>query len=181
MILRRLHILKSELWPISGWRLAAGVLSGAVPKLTNEIFIAAKPRIVFDYVTRPDLWHEWHPASTSAQLPRVPLHEGDEFDEIITVSYPLVKVQRPTHYQVTLSRRADAFEVQGRSSLFDLTIHYELESHDGGTRFKRTLSYEVKGPLRFFEPLVVRPRIAGQSATALQNLKKKLEAAAAAA
>lgn len=146
-----------------------------MPQLTNEIFIAVKPRIVFDYVTRPDLWHEWHPASTSAKLPRVPLHEGDEFDEIITVTYPFVKVQRPTRYRVTLSSRADAFEVQGSSSLFDLTIHYDLEAHDGGTRFVRTLTYEVKGPLRYFEPLVVRPRIVGQSATALANLRRLLE------
>ncbi len=146
-----------------------------MPQLTNEIFIAVKPRIVFDYVTRPDLWHEWHPASTSAKLPRVPLHEGDEFDEIITVTYPFVKVQRPTHYRVTLSSRADAFEVKGSSSLFDLVIHYDLEAHEGGTRFLRTLTYDVRGPLRYFEPLVVRPRIAQQSAIALRNLKKQLE------
>ncbi|GAB4434715.1 MAG: hypothetical protein OHK0011_17880 [Turneriella sp.] len=146
-----------------------------MPQLTNAIFIAVKPRIVFDYVTRPDLWHEWHPASTSAKLPRIPLKEGDEFDEIITITYPFVKVQRPTHYTVVLSRRADAFEVKGSSSLFDLTIHYDLEAEDGGARFLRTLTYDVKGPLRFFEPLEVRPRIAQQSGIALRNLKQKLE------
>lgn len=151
-----------------------------MPRLTNEIFIAVKPRIVFDYVTRPDLWHEWHPASTSAKLPRVPLHEGDDFDEIITLAYPLFTVQQQTHYRVALSRRADAFEVRGSSSLFDLVIHYDLEAQGGGTRFLRTLTYDVKGPLHLFEPLVVRPRIAQQSDIALKNLKKNLEAATAA-
>lgn len=39
--------------------------------------------------------------------------------------------------------------------------------HEGGTLFTRTLTYAVKGPLRFFEPLLVRPRILQQSGTAL--------------
>jgi len=55
-------------------------------KLTNEITIQCPPEKVFDYVSRPDLWHEWHPASKSAVLPRVPLQTGDAFGEIITVT-----------------------------------------------------------------------------------------------
>lgn len=149
---------------------------GRVPQLYNEILIAAKAPEVFDYVSRPDLWHEWHPASTSADLPRTPLQVGDEFREIITVTYPFIQVQRETHYRVILSDRAARWEVRGSSSLFDLTIHYEFEVRDQSTLFMRTLTYDVKGPLAWFEPFVVRPRIASQSAAALQNLKKKLEA-----
>ena len=52
----------------------------------DSIEIAAPPLKVFEYVTRPDLWHEWHPASTSAELPRIPLQVGDAFREIITVT-----------------------------------------------------------------------------------------------
>jgi hypothetical protein len=144
--------------------------------LYSEIMIRVKPGVVFEYVTRPDLWHEWHPASTSAVLPRVPLQLGDEFREIITVTYPFISVQRETQYRVTLSEPHARWEVKGKSSLFDLTIHYEFEVVEGGTMFQRTLTYDVKGALAWFEPFVVRPRIASQSATALQNLKKKLEA-----
>ena len=49
---------------------------GNTTTLINEILIDAPPQAVFDYVSRPDLWHEWHPASTSAELPRVPLKVG---------------------------------------------------------------------------------------------------------
>lgn len=146
-----------------------------MPRLYNEIFIAAKPTSVFDYVSQPDRWHEWHPASTSAILPRTPLQVGDQFREIITVTYPLISVKRETQYLVTVSERAARWEVKGSSSLFDLTIHYDFEVRDAGTLFMRTLTYEVKGPLSWFEPIVVRPRIEGQSAAALKNLKRRLE------
>ncbi|AFM13665.1 SRPBCC family protein [Turneriella parva] len=144
--------------------------------LTNEILIAAPPEKVFDYVSRPDLWHEWHPASKSAVLPRVPLQRGDAFGEIITVTYPFIKISRKTEYRVTLSERAKVWEVQGSSSLFSLTIHYDFFSEGATTRFRRTLTYRVQGLLGWFEPVVVRPKMRRQSAFALSNLKRKLEA-----
>lgn len=143
--------------------------------LTNEILIAASPRQVFDYVSRPDLWHEWHPASTSAELPRVPLQVGDAFREIITVKYPLISVKRQTSYSVTISDPTTTWQVQGKSSLFDLTIHYDFTRVGEGTLFRRTLAYSVKGPLRWFEIIAVRPKIRNQSAQALKQLKAHIE------
>lgn len=143
--------------------------------LTNEILIAASPRQVFDYVSRPDLWHEWHPASTSAELPRVPLQVGDAFREIITVKYPLISVKRQTSYSVTISDPTTTWQVQGKSSLFNLTIHYDFTRVGEGTLFRRTLTYLVHGGLAYFEPLLVRPKIKSQSAAALLNLKRRLE------
>jgi carbon monoxide dehydrogenase subunit G len=143
----------------------------------NEIEIAAPPAKVFAYLTRPDLWHEWHPASTSAELPRVPLQVGDAFHEIITVSYPFVRIRRGTEYTVTVSKPGKAWEVRGKSSLFDLTIHYEFKPVTKGTLFQRTLTYSVKGLLAYFEPLIVRPKIRRQSAAALLNLRAVLQKA----
>lgn len=139
--------------------------------LVNEILIANAPKAVFDYVSRPDLWHEWHPA----RLPRMPLQIGDSFDEIIAVKYPLITVKRPTQYRVTLSDAGKTWEVQGSSSLFDLKIHYDFYAQNGGTLFRRTLTYSVKGVLAWFEPILVRPKIRQQSALALVRLKTKLE------
>ena len=148
---------------------------GKPVKNYDEIHIATPVQKVFNYVSRPDLWHEWHPASTSAELPRVPLQAGDNFREIITVSYPLVKIRRHTAYKVTESKPSVLWEVQGESSLFNLTIHYEFMAEGQGTLFQRTLTYAVKGPLAWFEPILVRPKIRRQSALALRNLKAKLE------
>lgn len=141
----------------------------------DSIEIAAPPLKVFEYVTRPDLWHEWHPASTSAELPRIPLQVGDAFREIITVRYPLISIKRQTEYSVVLSEPGKVWEVRGISSLFNLTIHYEFKPQGSGTLFERTLTYEVKGTLAYFEPVIVRPKIRRQSKIALQNLKLKFE------
>jgi len=140
-------------------------------KLINEIVIQCTAETLFDYVSRPDLWHEWHPASESAVLPRTPLQIGDHFDEVIAVKYPFISVKRATHYRVAHSEAGKTWEVQGSSTLFDLTIHYDFYPQDGATLFRRTLTYRVKGPLAWFEPLVVRPKIKRQSALALRNLK----------
>lgn len=151
------------------------MITGKPVQNYDEIFIEAPVQKVFDYVSRPDLWHEWHPASTSAELPRAPLQQGDRFREIITVAYPLVKIRRHTEYRVTESKPSVLWEVQGESSLFNLTIHYEFMAKERGTLFQRTLTYSVKGLLAWFEPLLVRPKIRRQSALALKNLKVKLE------
>lgn len=143
--------------------------------MTHEINISVSPRAVFDYVSRPDLWHEWHPASTSAVLPRVPLQSGDQFQEVITVRYPFISVQRQTAYTVTISQPAKTWEVQGKSSLFDLTIHYDFLPNGETTLFRRTLTYFVHGALGLFEPIIVRPKISSQSIKALANLKRLLE------
>jgi hypothetical protein len=100
---------------------------------------------------------------------------GDSFREIITVAYPFVKIRRHTEYKVTQSTPSVLWEVHGESSLFTLTIHYEFMAEGRGTLFQRTLTYSVKGPLAWFEPILVRPKIRRQSALALKNLKVKLE------
>lgn len=151
------------------------MITGKAVQNYDEIAIGVSAAVLFDYVTRPDLWHEWHPASTSAELPRVPLQQGDAFREIITVRYPLVSIRRQTEYAVTLSAPAKAWEVRGKSSLFDLTIHYEFKAQGNKTVFQRTLTYQVKGILAYFEPVIVRPKIRRQSRLALNNLKKRLE------
>jgi carbon monoxide dehydrogenase subunit G len=143
--------------------------------LIDEITIARPANQVFAYVTQPDLWHEWHPASTSAVLPRKPLQVGDAFREIISVKYPLVSVRRHTEYAVSISKKNETWEVRGKSSLFDLIIHYDFIPDGDTTLFKRTLTYDVKGPLQWFEPVLVRPKIRSQSAHALRNLKALLE------
>lgn len=142
--------------------------------MTHSVDIAVPPDVVFAYVTQPDRWHEWHPASTSAELDRKPLQVGDKFREIITVRYPFISIRRFTEYVVKISERVSTWEVTGKSSLFDLTIHYDFKKIPLGTRFERTLSYDVKGILGWFEPILVRPKIKRQSTRALENLRAKL-------
>ena len=35
-------------------------------RISQERFIQAPIEVIYDYVTQPDRWHEWHPTSLSA-------------------------------------------------------------------------------------------------------------------
>ena len=148
--------------------------------IENEIVIACSPERVYDYVSQPWRWHEWHPSSLSAKASVSVLDVGDSFDEVIGLQ-PLSPVpltlHRQTHYQVVIARRAEEFEVRGETGDGGLTIHYDLVPSRDGTLFRRRLTYQVSGPLRLIEPLLLYPRMRRLSAQALANLKVMLEQA----
>ena len=57
------------------------------------------------------------------------------------------------------------------------TITYALAARPGGTEFRREFVYEVPSlPLKVLDRLVLRRRIAAESAEALRRLKRVLEA-----
>ena len=147
--------------------------------LENSIQISVSSQTVFQLVTRPDLWHTWHPASESAELSRVPLQLNDTFDEYINVkAFPGLPfyIRRHTHYTVTEISENKAWQVKGKSNIFELSIRYKLKSTENHTHFVRLLKYRVTSPLlNLLEPLVIRQTIKKQSAIALKNLKTLLE------
>ncbi|CAK9066364.1 HTH-type transcriptional regulator VqsM (Virulence and quorum sensing modulator protein), partial [Durusdinium trenchii] len=101
---------------------------------------------VYDYVTQPWCWHEWHPSSQSAVSDVDVLGVGDTFDEVIRLQplSPLpLNIRRQTHYRVVLAEPGVSFEVRGETGDGDLTIHYDLVRVDEGTLFRRALEYEV--------------------------------------
>ena len=145
----------------------------------NEIVIARPPQQVYDYVTQPWCWHEWHPSSQSAVSDVDVLGVGDTFDEVIRLQplSPLpLNIRRQTHYRVVLAEPGVSFEVRGETGDGDLTIHYDLVRVDEGTLFRRALEYEVRGAMRLIEPVPLFPKMKKLSAVALANLKAKLEA-----
>lgn len=149
-------------------------------RIENEVVIACAPEQVYDYVTQPWCWHEWHPSSQSAVSDVDVLNVGDTFDEVIKLQplSPLpLNIRRQTHYRVVLAQRAVTFEVHGETGDGGLTIHYDLAPQDGGTLFQRSLTYEVRGAMRLIEPLLLYPRMKNLSAVALTNLKQRLESA----
>ena len=147
--------------------------------ICNEAVINCSPEQVYDYVTQPWRWHEWHPSSVSAEAAVPVLHEGDTFDEVICLR-PLSPLPpsmlRQTHYRVVTAQRPLAFEVQGETDDGGLRIRYDLSAHgNSATQFRRQLVYHVSGPVRLIEPLLLYPRMKHLSAVALANLKQSLE------
>lgn len=146
--------------------------------IETEIHIARPPEAVFDYVSQPWRWHEWHPGSQWAQQVPALTEVGQGFTEIAAlrpISWLPLRLSSTLRYTVQACERPRLWEVRGASARIDLRIRYELAEHDG-TRFKRIFEYRVKGPLAHIEPLLVRPRMKAQSALALERLKHKLDA-----
>lgn len=146
-------------------------------RLENEVMIHRPPREVFRYVTQPWRWHEWHPASESATPSTWELGVGDSFDEIVSMrpfGWVPIRMRRQLRWTVIHSEAPKLWEVHGTSRTIDVRVRYEIDPV-GGTRFRRTFHYAVKGWMRFIERRFVLPRMRMQSVVALQNLKNALE------
>jgi hypothetical protein len=148
--------------------------------ITNEIEICVTAEKLFNYVTQPWLWHEWHPSSQSARAAHSFLAAGDEFDEVIMVRplAPLpLRLTRDTRYRVTEAFPFHSWEVQGTMKDGKLTIRYDFEEsaeHIGITRFQRTLSFEIKGPMRLLGPFL-KWNMRAVSRQAMNQLKIRME------
>ncbi|NWF11709.1 SRPBCC family protein [Pseudomonas salomonii] len=139
-------------------------------RISQERFIQAPIEVIYDYVTQPDRWHEWHPTSLSADTGTTgSLPAGARFTEIID----LLGVRVPLSYRVQIARCPGEFKTVFTSLAVDGSIHYFLQPHRGGTLFKRVLTYETELQLA-----TLHARMVELSAIALDQLKHRLENAA---
>lgn len=148
--------------------------------IENEIEISVSTEALFNYVTQPWLWHEWHPSSASAKSDHSVLAEGDGFDEVIEVQ-PLAplppRLRKHTAYVVTHSNPYQSWEVKGKMKGGWLRIRYAFEAIPGkpeSTRFHRRLEFAVSGPNRLLLPFLKR-KMTKISPEALANLKHRME------
>ncbi|CRM76160.1 SRPBCC family protein [Pseudomonas sp. 58 R 3] len=139
-------------------------------RISQERFIQAPIEVIYDYVTQPDRWHEWHPTSLSADTGTTgSLPAGARFTEIID----LLGVRVPLSYRVQIARCPGEFKTVFTSLAVDGSIHYFLQPHRGGTLFRRVLTYETELQLA-----TLHARMVELSAIALDQLKHRLENAA---
>lgn len=139
----------------------------AVEQICDQLYIDATIDTVYDYVTQPDRWHEWHPISLRADTGiGGSLPTGHRFTEVID----LLGLQIPINYRVLIAHRPDEFKALFCSTPVDGSLHYQLHRCGSGTLFKRTLQYSTQMNLGG-----LRQRMVELSNTAMGNLKKKLE------
>ena len=140
-------------------------------RISQECFIHASIDAVYDYVTQPDRWHEWHPTSLSADTGTCgSLPAGSRFSELID----LLGVRVCMGYRVQLARPPEEFKAVFTSLVVDGSIHYFLQPCRNGTLFKRVLIYETELQLAG-----LHTRMVELSAIALDRLKHRLENTAA--
>jgi hypothetical protein len=145
--------------------------------MAHEIEIRCTAEQLFNYVTQPWRWHEWHPDSKGATAAKQVLTAGDEFDETIAVKplQPLpFTVTRNTHYVVRESVPHTVWSAEGKFSDGWVSFRYQIEPSGEGVLFKRTMQFEVTGPMRLLVPIVTAKQ-RKKSVTALQSLKRRVE------
>lgn len=136
-----------------------------------EQFILASTQAVYDYVTRPARWKEWHPASLGAQEHAAEsLAAGARFEEDI-LSAGIKRHLRWTVEEAEPGVRWAASAVMDDGS----TVHllYRFEGRNTGMNFTRTLRYHVKPlHLRIVNALFMWRKVQAESRLALSNLTR---------
>ena len=143
-------------------------------RIYNSIQIHHPIERVFDFITTPSKWPQWHPASVRVSgNADHSLLLGEEITEKIRVAGHsgearwLVRERTAPHRWVI-----DGTAENGGTA----TITYTLTSHSGGTTFERELVYEVPNSLfAVLDWLILRRRMRADSGEALRRLKRLLE------
>ncbi len=143
-------------------------------RVCNSVQIRKPIEQVFDFITTPGNWPQWHPASVSvggnADHSLLP---GEEVTENISVAGRrglvtwLVRERSAPHRWVIDGTGKD----DGRA-----TITYTLTPHPDGATFERELVYTMPNALlAVLDWLIIRRRMKADSAEALRRLKRLLE------
>lgn len=142
--------------------------------ITCTIHITRPAKEVFQYVTTPGHWPEWHPSSlgVSGQT-----HHSLDRGEQVTEEYRVAGWRGRALWVVRECDPPVRWVIEGKAERGgSATIIYTLAEHDGGTTFQRELRYEMPNfLLALLDRWLFRRRIQAESQQALRNLKKVLE------
>ena len=149
------------------------LLSGATT-IHSAIDIARAPAETFVFVTSPALWHRWHPATRAVrEVPNRPLVAGETMLESIRAAGRSFDAR-----WTVLACDAPSRWVIGTDTPHGVArITYRIGATASGCRFERTLEFRSKGrPWNWFDGTLTRWLLVRQSAQALRNLRRVLEA-----
>ncbi|RZF27171.1 SRPBCC family protein [Paraburkholderia sp. UYCP14C] len=147
--------------------------------LTTEIVtvtsIERPDSAVFDYVTTPAHWPDWHPSSLSVRgATDHPLSVGEQ----VTEEFRVAGRRGSVVWTVAVRDRPRKWVIIGKIDGKPAgTVRYSLTPVASGTRFERVFVY--RSPSLWFAAanvLFVRARIQQESDEAVARLKKTLEA-----
>jgi uncharacterized membrane protein len=144
-------------------------------RIVTDIVINRPVDVVFDYVTTPANWPQWHPSSVGVDTPAgKSLGVGEKVREAIKVGWrrdsvlwTVLERERPRHWMI-----------EGRGETGGAaTLRYELAADGERTRFRRDLTYRMPNAfLGIVDRLFVRHLMRVTSHKALVRLKQMVEA-----
>jgi len=129
---------------------------------------------VFEFVTTPGNWSAWHPSSRGVRgATGDALTPGEEITEELLVAGRRGRVTWRLRAREGPRRWVIEGQVEGGEGG---TIEHTMTPDAGGTWFEWEFRYTVRRSFpRVLDRLLVRPRIAAESARALRRLKRALE------
>ncbi|MGH2505449.1 MAG: SRPBCC family protein [Ktedonobacterales bacterium] len=143
-------------------------------EVRSVITINRPPTEVFDLVTTPGHWPDWHPSSLGVSGAT---DHSLVVDEEVTEEFLVAGRRGSLTWRVTQRDAPRSWAIsgslQGRGAG---TVAYALTPEGMGTRFERVFTYEVKGLLfALVNRLAYHRRVVAESAEALRRLKRRLE------
>jgi uncharacterized protein YndB with AHSA1/START domain len=142
--------------------------------IRTQVEIARNPRDVYDYVTTPARWIEWHPSTRKVSgSAGHSLVVGEECIEDAVVAGRALQVT----WHVDEREEPRRWVISTRGGAAQGAITYTVTpSASGGTEFQREFVYPTNS-LRFVVAnlLVIRRTVHAESAEAMRRLKQRLE------
>jgi hypothetical protein len=142
--------------------------------IISTIDIRAPIERVFAFATTAGNWPSWHPASLAVSgATDHSAASGEQITEEIRAAGRRWRALWTVRERTPPTRWVVDGSAEGGGSA---TITYRLSARNGGTRFERELVYEMPNAFwALLDFLLIRRRMAAQSAEALQRLKRLLE------
>jgi uncharacterized protein YndB with AHSA1/START domain len=143
-------------------------------RIRTTISIDEPAERLFEYVTTPGNWPEWHPSSLGVSgATDHSLEPGEKVSEEYSVAGRRGRVLWTVREREAPRRWVIDGEVEGGG---EGTITYTLTPDDGGTLFERDFVYAMPNVLlALLDRLVLRRRVEAESAEALRRLKATVE------
>jgi uncharacterized protein YndB with AHSA1/START domain len=145
-------------------------------RIVTEVGIRRPIGEVFDYVTTPANWPDWHPASRAVHgRAGHSLLPGEQVTEDFVVGGRAGRCV----WEVTKREAPHLWKIAASNPQGEAEICYRLTARGGATVFERELTYEVSGAFfKILDVLLMRRRMGKESRAALQRLKERLERSA---
>lgn len=140
--------------------------------ITTRAEFRCSTQTLFEYITTPARWHEWHPATADVRdVPNRPLATGETVVERIRT--PMGDFD--ALWTVITCVRAELWVIATQTARGDAQITYRVTPIAGGCRFERTLQYRSHPPFtRWLDNTLTRWLLTRQSKRALANLQHVL-------
>ncbi len=147
-------------------------------RVANAIDIAAPPERVYDYVTTPAHWPRWHPSSLAVE--GAAASHSMTLDERVTEEFSVAGRHGRAEWRVIERDAPRLWAIEGSiAGRRAGVVRYRVAPTPRGARFEREFEYVIPTALFWvLEPVLIRPRIADESARAVAQLRAVLEGAA---